>query len=323
MSRVHARTVCSVALPRAFAATRPQVLASTTRISSRETVLQMPAGSVRATMYRAILKASQRLTDPRGNIAFVEPVNPRSWGHGNFLPRPTQPSLVYLYSVPPRYSDVAAEELASADEARSEEGFCPRDIRRLVRRCFEHSASRQRGAEPKGSGERDALEDGFMALRLLAAQQQLHECSSVRVSGPGIRIDCTAACVDEMAPPPGDPKYGHRAFAYRVSIENVGKTTCRVLGRHWMIRDSSGAGEVVPHGSPGVVGYTPLLHPGQRFVYGSGTLLDCDEGSMWGSLQCEELAAPEGEADVDYEGMPHGSGVAFDAEIGAFMLRAA
>ena len=146
------------------------------------------------------------------------------------------------------------------------------------------------------------------------------------MSGPGIRIECTAACVEEMAPPPGDPKHGHHAFAYRVSIENVGNTTCRVLGRHWMIRDSRGEGEVVPHGSPGIVGYTPLLKPGQRFVYGSGTLLDCEEGSMWGSLQCEELELPDDaagdEADVEYEAMPHGSGVAFDAEIGPFLLRA-
>jgi ApaG protein len=281
--------------------------------------------SVRATMYRAILKAGRRLSDPRGTIAFVEPVNPRSWGQGNFLPRPTQPSLCYLHGVPPRYSDVAAEELADLDVFRSDEGFCFDEIRRLVRRCFEHSTARQHSAEPEGSGEPDALEDGFMALRLLASQQQLRDCSSVRVSGPGIRIECTADCVDEMAPPPGDPKHGHHAFAYRVSIENVGKTACRVLGRHWFIRErDSGEEEVVPHGSPGIVGYTPVLKPGQRFVYGSGTLLDCDEGSMWGSLQCEELLLPDdttSEVDDDYEALPHGSGVAFDAEIGTFLLR--
>ena len=43
---------------------------------------------------------------------------------------------------------------------------------------------------------------------------------------------------------------------------------------------------------------------------------------MWGSLQCEELLPPDdttaSEADDYYEAMPHGSGVAFDAEIGAF-----
>lgn len=288
----------------------------------------MAAGSVRATMYRAILKATQRLSDPRGHVAFVEPVNPRGWGHGNFVPRPTQPALLFLHGVPPRYSDMAADEFANVDLSRTDGAFSRHDIFRFVRRCFDRSAARQQDTEAGGPGEREGLEDGFMALRLLAAQQLLRDCSSVHVSGPGIRIECTAACVEEMAPPPSDPKYGHKTFAYRVSIENIGQTTCRVLGRHWLIKDSSGEGEVVPHGSPGIVGYTPVLRPGQRFVYGSGTLLDCDEGSMWGSLQCEELAPPEDESgseldEVDYEAMQHGSGMAFDAEIGAFLLRAA
>ena len=281
----------------------------------------MPAGgSVGATLYRALLKASQRLADPRGNVSFVEPVNARQWGHGNFLAKPTQPALLFLHGVPPRYSEEAADEFGSADLSASDGSFRLPDIRRFTRRCFEHSMARTGGA---AAGERDALEDGFVALRLLAEQQRLRSGSSVRVSGPGLRIECTAAQVEEMAPPPGDPKHGHHAFAYRVSIENVGQTTCRVLGRHWMIEDSSGEAEVAPRGSPGVVGYTPLLRPGQRFVYGSGTLLECDEGRMWGSLQCEELHPPEGsEEDVDYEAMKHGSGDAFEAEIGPFLLRA-
>ena len=177
------------------------------------------------------------------------------------------------------------------DLSAADNGLPEGHIRQLVRRCFERSIVLTRAEG--GAREREALEDGFLALRLLAEQQRLRDGSSVRVSTPGLRIECTATVVDELAPPPGDPQHGHHAFAYRVSIENTGTSVLRVLGRHWMIEDSKGESEVVPRASPGIVGYTPTLAPGQRFVYGSGTLLDCAEGRMWGSLNCEELKMPD------------------------------
>ena len=102
-----------------------------------------------------------------------------------------------------------------------------------------------------------------------------------------------------------------------MSVENVGDSFFRVVGRHWIIEDSGGESEAVPKGSPGVVGHTPVLAPGQRFVYGSGTLLeDGEEGTMWGSLQCEHLPPPE----PGSEPPQLGDGEPFDAAIAPFRL---
>ena len=102
-----------------------------------------------------------------------------------------------------------------------------------------------------------------------------------------------------------------------MSVENVGDSFFRVVGRHWIIEDSGGESEAVPKGSPGVVGHTPVLAPGQRFVYGSGTLLeDGEEGTMWGSLQCEHLPPP----DPGSEPPQLGDGEPFDAAIAPFRL---
>ena len=112
-------------------------------------------------------------------------------------------------------------------------GLAEGHIRRLVRRCFELSSALVATADEGGAPEREALEDGFLALRLLAEQQRLRDCSSVRISAAGLRIECTAAEFEELAPPPGTPQHGHHAFAYRVSIENTGTSVLRILGRHW------------------------------------------------------------------------------------------
>ena len=42
----------------------------------------------------------------------------------------------------------------------------------------------------------------------------------------------------------------------------------------------------VPRGSPGVVGQTPLLQPGEAFEYSSGSTVGTPGGSVEGSFQC-------------------------------------
>ena len=184
---------------------------------------------------------------------------------GNFIPKPTQPALLFLHGVPPRYSEEAvrtlppprridlplyqaelterlapcpgtqADEFSSVDLSATDNGLSEDHIRRLVRRCFERSVALTRAEG--GAREREALEDGFMALRLLAEQQRLRDCSSVRVAAPGLRIECTAAVIEGLAPPPGDPQHGHHAFAYRVSIEKQAPT--RAPHHNLISRDTS------------------------------------------------------------------------------------
>ncbi|WP_181296501.1 Co2+/Mg2+ efflux protein ApaG [Pseudomonas sp. Q2-TVG4-2] len=97
------------------------------------------------------------------------------------------------------------------------------------------------------------------------------------------------------------PEQNRYAFAYRVTIENKGQLTAQLLSRHWIITD--GDGQVQEVRGAGVVGEQPVIAPGQRHVYTSGTLMTSSVGTMQGSYQ---MLAEDGHR--------------FDAEIAPFRL---
>jgi len=85
-----------------------------------------------------------------------------------------------------------------------------------------------------------------------------------------------------------------------------GKHELRYLGielvsRHWLITDAEGKVQEVR--GLGVVGNQPLLQPGEKFEYASGTALETPVGTMRGSYQ-----------------MVAEDGTQFDAEIPEFVL---
>ena len=123
---------------------------------------------------------------------------------GSYLPRPTQPALLYL-CVPRSFSEEAAAFVDEVGDAAARDGgFRESEVRRLLRACF------VRAEAEATDGARQVLEDGFLVLRMLAEQQRLQACSSLRVSS-GVRIECHCALAEP--PPEGDP--GKNAFAYR------------------------------------------------------------------------------------------------------------
>ncbi len=79
---------------------------------------------------------------------------------------------------------------------------------------------------------------------------------------------------------PEDHKY---AFAYTVTITNVGNIAAQLISRHWIITDANNYVQEVK--GLGVVGAQPLLAPGQQFEYTSGTLLATPVGAMRGSYK--------------------------------------
>jgi len=81
------------------------------------------------------------------------------------------------------------------------------------------------------------------------------------------------------------PMENQFVWAYRVCIENNGQQTVRLLRRHWRITDALGHVHEVK--GPGVVGEQPVLRPGERFEYTSGTPLTTPSGIMSGSYQME------------------------------------
>lgn len=82
-------------------------------------------------------------------------------------------------------------------------------------------------------------------------------------------------------PEQSEPSAGQYAFAYTVTIVNTGSVAAQLISRHWLISD--GDNEVVEVKGLGVVGHQPLLKPGERFEYTSGSRIATPVGAMRGS----------------------------------------
>ncbi len=100
-----------------------------------------------------------------------------------------------------------------------------------------------------------------------------------------------------------EPAEGRWVFGYRVVIENTGPEPVQLMSRYWRIVD--GQGRLLEVRGDGVVGEQPLLEPGGRFEYTSGTPLPTPTGIMTGTYQ-----------------MLGADGLWFDVEIPAFSLDA-
>ena len=106
-----------------------------------------------------------------------------------------------------------------------------------------------------------------------------------------LRVEVTPHYLPEQS----SPEDGVYAFAYAVLIRNTGDIGAQVISRTWHINDAECLHEKVK--GLGVVGYHPLLQPGEVFEYTSGARLRTPTGTMHGSYFC---VAEDGEKfDVD------------------------
>lgn len=80
-----------------------------------------------------------------------------------------------------------------------------------------------------------------------------------------------------------DPDKDHYVFAYTITITNEGSLPAQLISRHWIITDSNNKVQEVR--GLGVVGYQPLLKPGESFEYTSGSALETSVGTMRGTYQ--------------------------------------
>lgn len=87
------------------------------------------------------------------------------------------------------------------------------------------------------------------------------------------------------------------AFAYTVTITNVGNIAAQLISRHWVITDSHAHVQEVK--GLGVVGAQPLLNPNQQFEYTSGTVLATQEGKMQGSYFMVAVDGTQFEAVIE------------------------
>lgn len=77
------------------------------------------------------------------------------------------------------------------------------------------------------------------------------------------------------------------AFSYAVTIENNSTDSVQLLSRFWLIKDSLHPIEIVE--GKGVIGETPILHPGSSFTYRSNCILRSGVGAMKGHYTLRNL----------------------------------
>ena len=70
------------------------------------------------------------------------------------------------------------------------------------------------------------------------------------------------------------------AFSYQITIENLSSDVVQLQTRHWNIFDSLNDIETVD--GDGVVGQTPIIVPGEKYIYSSGCMLKGTLGAMNG-----------------------------------------
>ena len=91
-------------------------------------------------------------------------------------------------------------------------------------------------------------------------------------------------------PDESNPSADRYVFAYEITITNEGQRPAQLVDRHWYIKDAWTQVEEVQ--GPGVVGYTPLLEPGETFTYQSYCPLRTAYGFMRGTYG---MVRPDGE----------------------------
>ena len=80
-----------------------------------------------------------------------------------------------------------------------------------------------------------------------------------------------------------EPDEQHFVWAYQVTINNLGEESVQLKNRFWKIIDSNGIRQEVK--GEGVVGEQPILNPGEKFEYTSGTPLSTPSGFMEGHYE--------------------------------------
>jgi ApaG protein len=93
-----------------------------------------------------------------------------------------------------------------------------------------------------------------------------------------------------------DPDNARFVFAYSITMKNTGTVAAQVISRHWVITDANDHVEEVR--GLGVVGYQPLLQPGEQFEYTSGTSLATPQGTMHGEYFCVAEDGEQFEAKI-------------------------
>ena len=93
-----------------------------------------------------------------------------------------------------------------------------------------------------------------------------------------------------------EPDEHHYVWAYQVTINNLSQETVQLKKRCWKITYSNGTKQEVK--GEGVVGEQPILNPGEKFEYTSGTPLSTPSGFMEGYYEMETKTGNKFDASI-------------------------
>lgn len=96
-----------------------------------------------------------------------------------------------------------------------------------------------------------------------------------------IRVSVEPSFLEDQS----DPAENYYVWAYRVVIANEGSDVVHLRERYWHITDAKGRVQEVR--GVGVVGEQPVLRPGEKYEYTSGTPLSTPSGIMVGQYFME------------------------------------
>ena len=118
-----------------------------------------------------------------------------------------------------------------------------------------------------------------------------------------INISVKTYYLDEQS----EPNKQHYVWAYQVTINNLGQQTVQLKKRYWKITESNGVKKEVS--GAGVIGEQPILRPGEKFEYTSGTPLSTPSGFMEGYYEMETKDGNKFDASIPLFSLdsPHSS----------------
>ena len=97
------------------------------------------------------------------------------------------------------------------------------------------------------------------------------------------KYEITVTTQTIFIPEQSDEENERYVFAYTITIANTGNVDAQLISRHWIITDAENQVQEVR--GLGVVGEQPLIKPGEKFEYTSGTAIATPVGTMRGSFQ--------------------------------------
>lgn len=100
----------------------------------------------------------------------------------------------------------------------------------------------------------------------------------------------------EYLPYQSSPEKEQYAFAYHITLSNVGHIDAQLISRHWIIIDGNGVRREVK--GMDVVGEQPLISPGESYQYSSGAVLETVVGTMQGSYHMQGENGQGFEVDI-------------------------